>query len=117
MARREPGEPYYRVNVDEAKKLLEKGDAVVVDVRQPDEYTAGHVKGALFVPVDEVISRIDELPKNKKILFICAVGQRSGLACEMAAAMGVPIELLYNIEDGTPTWIGKRYPTSYGMDS
>ncbi|MBI2936491.1 MAG: rhodanese-like domain-containing protein [Chloroflexi bacterium] len=116
MARKEPGEPYYRVTVDEAKRMLEKGDAVAVDVRAPDEYKAGHIKGALWVPVDEVMARIDELPKNKKLLFICAVGQRSGLACEMAAAMGLDSELLYNIEDGTPTWLEKKYPASYGMD-
>ncbi|MBI4298136.1 MAG: rhodanese-like domain-containing protein [Chloroflexi bacterium] len=115
MARQEPGEPYTRISVEEAKKMLEEGDAVVVDVRQPNEYTAGHVKGALFIPVDSVLGRFDELPKDKKLLFICAVGVRSGLACEMAAAMGISSEQLFNIEDGTPTWIEKKLPTSFGM--
>ena len=62
------------------------------------------------------MARIDELPMEKKLLFICAAGTRSSLACEMAAAMGVESERLFNIEDGTPTWIEKQYPTSYGTD-
>ena len=89
---------------------------VFVDVRRPDEYAEGHVKDALYIPVDDVLARIDELPKDKKLLFICAAGVRSGLGCEMAAAMGLDSENLYNIEDGTPTWIDKGYPTSYGDD-
>ena len=67
--------------------------------------------------MDEVLARIDELPKDRKLLFICAAGVRSGLACEMAAAMGLEADVLFNIEDGTPAWIEKSHPTSYGMDS
>jgi rhodanese-related sulfurtransferase len=117
MARREPGEPYNRLDSDEAVAHLDDEDFVFVDVRQPDEYAAGHIKGALFINVDELLARIDELPQDKNLMFICALGVRSGLACEMAAAMGYDTEKLYNIEDGTPTWIEKGHPTSYGSDS
>ena len=117
MPRKETGEPYYRIGVDEAKELRDQGGNVVVDVRTQDEYTAGHVTEAVHIPVDDLLARIDELPKDKTLLFICAMGSRSGLACEMAAAMGFESEKLYNIEDGTPTWIEKGYPTSYGTDS
>ena len=115
MARKNPGEPFYRINAEEAKEMVD-GDpnVAVVDVRNPDEYAAGHVKDAIFMPVDTVLARIDELPKDKKLLFICAMGQRSALACEMAAAMGLDPENLYNIEDGTPGWVNRDYPTSYG---
>ncbi len=116
MPRQEPGEPYYRVDSDEAAAMHGNDDAVFVDVRRPDEYVEGHIKGALFITVDDVLARIDELPRDKKLLFICAVGVRSGLACEMAAAMGYDSELLYNIDDGTPAWIEKGHPTSYGSD-
>ncbi len=115
MARKQPGEPYYRVSVKEAKEILDKDkNAVVVDVRRPDEWRAGHVTGALHIPVDEVPGRVEELPKDKKRLFICAAGARSALAAEYAAAMGLDGELLYNIEEGTPTWIAHKYPTSFG---
>ena len=116
MPRQEPGEPYYRIDTSEAKEILEKeGDGVaVIDVRRPDEWITGHVQGAIHIPVDDLLDRIDELPQGKKLLFICAAGVRSGLACEMAASLGLSSEILYNIEDGTPPWIEKNYPTDYG---
>ncbi len=116
MPRQDPGEPYYRLTIEEAAAMHGGAAAVFIDVRRPDEYAEGHIKDALFIPVDDVLSRIDELPQDKKLLFICAVGVRSGLACEMAAAMGVDTERLFNIEAGTPTWIEAGKPTSYGAD-
>ena len=116
MPRREPGEPYYRITVDEAAELHGSEDVAFIDVRRPDEYAEGHIKDALFIPVDDVLARVDELPDGKKLLFICAQGVRSGLACEMAAAMGIDGERLYNIENGTGAWIEKGNPTSYGAD-
>jgi len=114
MARQEPGEPYWRINVDEAKSMLEDGESIVIDVRQPDEWLSGRVQGAIHIPVDDILMRIDELPDDKNLLFICAAGARSGLACEMAAAMDLPTDRLYNIEDGTPVWIEKNYPIELG---
>ena len=117
MPRQEAGEPYYRVTLDEVMELYDADDTVVVDVRRPDEYGAGHVKGAMHIPVDDVLARIEELPKEKRLLFICAAGVRSGLACEMASAMGLNTENLFNIEDGTGPWIDRGFPTSYGDDA
>ena len=116
MARQDPGEPYFRVDSEEAAQILEKekGDAVMVDVRRDDEWVSGHVTGAIHIPIDDLLGRMDELPQGKKLLFICAAGVRSGLACEMAASMEYSPESLYNVEDGTPVWIEKNLPTSYG---
>jgi rhodanese-related sulfurtransferase len=118
MPRQDPGEPYYRVDSNEARTMLEAepDDTVVVDVRRDDEWVSGHVSGALHIPIDDLTDRIGEVPRNKKVLFICAAGVRSGLACEVAAAMGFEPEILYNIEDGTPYWIAGNHPTSYGDD-
>ena len=116
MARQVPGEPYTRVTAKEALEMLGKGGATAVDVRREDEYKAGHIKGAMWIPVDDIIPRFDELPGKGKILFICAVGARSGLACEYAAAMGADTARLFNIEEGTPSWIQQGLPTSYGTD-
>ena len=118
MARQDPGEPYYRVDSNEAKSMLdsEPDNTIVVDVRRDDEWVTGHVSGAIHVPIDDLPGRMDEVPQNKKVLFICAAGVRSGLACEIAASMGYDSENLYNIEDGTPTWIAFNLPTSHGND-
>ena len=116
MPRQQPGEPYTRISVDEAAEMHGNEEVAFIDVRRPDEYAESHVKNALFIPVDDVLARIDELPKDKKLLFICAQGVRSGLACEMAAAMGIDANRLFNIEDGTAAWVEKGHPTGYGSD-
>ena len=67
--------------------------------------------------VDDLTDRISEIPTDKKLLFICAAGVRSGLACEMVGAMGYQSENLINIEDGTPSWIAAGNPTSYGDEA
>jgi len=113
MPRQDQGEPYSRISLEEAKDMMENRNALVIDVRQKDEWDSGHVSGAIHVPVDDIISRVDELPNDRDLLFICAMGVRSGLACEMATAMGVDAERVYNIEDGTPAWIANNYPTEY----
>ena len=117
MPRQVSGEPYYRLTRDEAGEMYGDDDVVIVDVRRMDEYLEGHVKDAIFITVDDILARIDELPEDKKLLFICAAGVRSGLACEMAAAMGLDSERLFNIEDGTGPWIEKGLPSSTGMEA
>jgi rhodanese-related sulfurtransferase len=118
MPRQEPGEPYFRVDSDEASAMLdnEPGNTVVVDVRRDDEWVTGHISGAVHIPIDDLPDRMDEVPRDKKVLFICAMGVRSGLACELAAATGYDSEMLYNVDDGTPAWIAAGNPTSYGED-
>ena len=109
MPTKNPQEPFYRINVQEAKELIGDG-AHVIDVREPNEYSAGHVPGATLIPVNSVFARREELPKDGKIVFVCAVGSRSALACEMAAAAGYPAESLYNLEGGTDRWIKSGEP-------
>ena len=73
MARNVPGEPYTRISAEEGHEMVKAGSATVIDVRRQDEYEGGHVNGALWVPVDDVIPRYDELPKEGKrnVLAIC----------------------------------------------
>ena len=109
MPTKNPQEPFHRINVEEAKEMMQDG-AQVIDVREPHEYTGGHLPGAALIPVNNVFARREELPKDAKIVFVCAVGQRSALACEMAAAAGLPADLLYNLEGGTDGWIKAGEP-------
>jgi len=102
-------EPFHRITVQEAADMLRDG-AHIIDVREPHEYVAGHVPGAPLIPVNSVFARREELPKDGKLIFTCAVGQRSALACEMAAASGIPAGRLYNLEGGTEAWIKAGQP-------
>ena len=104
MPSKDEREPFYRVDVAEASEMVKDDGAVVIDVREPFEYQAGHIPTATLIPVNSVFARREELPKDKKILFVCAVGQRSALAAEMAAAAGIPADQLYTLDGGTDAW-------------
>ena len=99
MPRQDPGEPYFRVDSAEGQALIaaDPDGSVVIDVRRDDEWVTGHVAGAVHIPVDDLTDNMDKIPTDKKIFFICAAGVRSGLACEMASAMGYESDNLYNI--------------------
>jgi rhodanese-related sulfurtransferase len=107
MAKKDPREPFTRIEVNEADDMMKDG-AAVIDVREPHEYNSGHVPGATLIPVNTVYARREELPKDKDLIFVCAVGQRSALACEMAAAAG--LTRLFNLEGGTDAWIKSGMP-------
>ncbi len=112
--RQEANEPYRRISVEEALEMQQDG-ALIVDVRRPDEWVSGHAAGAIHIPVDDILTEAEsKLPKDKDLLFICAAGVRSGLAAEMASALGFSNAHLYNIEQGTPVWIENNLPTEHG---
>ncbi len=114
MVKNNPGEPYSRVSSEEAFEMQQQTDSIIIDVRNQDEYEMGHVKDSIWIPVDEIVQRFNELPESGNLLFICAVGARSGLAAEYASSLGIDSKRLFNIEDGTPTWIEKGLPSSTG---
>lgn len=61
-----------RISIPEAEAAMKRGEAVFLDVRQPDAYSAGHIKGAIAMPEGEVAARAVKLPKDKKIITYCA---------------------------------------------
>jgi rhodanese-related sulfurtransferase len=103
MPTKNPQEPFSRLTVQEAKEMLDKGGVQLIDVREPHEYSAGHLPGAKLIPLNTLPSRAGELDDSQPILFVCGVGQRSALAAEYAAAMGK--SNLYNIDGGTEGWV------------
>lgn len=111
MAQKNPKEPFTRITVAEAVEMMAEGGVQVVDVREPHEYNAGHLPGAVLIPINPVtgfMQRKGELSTDKPIIFVCGVGQRSALACEVAAALGLSI--LYNLEGGTEGWVKAGRP-------
>ncbi|KKK86605.1 hypothetical protein LCGC14_2761570 [marine sediment metagenome] len=108
MPDKDPREPFSRIGVDQGKEMMGRDDVAVIDVREPHEYDAGHVPDAKLIPVASVFARKDELPRDRDVIFVCGVGQRSALACEMAAAAG--LTRLFNLEGGTEAWIKAGLP-------
>jgi rhodanese-related sulfurtransferase len=108
MAYKDPDEPFTRLSVAEVRQMMENGHVQLIDVSDAEEYELRHVPGAVHIPVGKVFARREELSHESHIVFICPIGQRSVLACEMAAAAG--FTRLYNMEGGTQAWIKEGYP-------
>ena len=107
MATKSELEPFTRITASEAKEMIEKGDVQVVDTRERYEYDEGHVPGANNIPHMATLPRNAELARDKPIIFVCATGQRSAVAAEFAATLG--LDDLYNVEGGTVAWIKAGY--------
>jgi rhodanese-related sulfurtransferase len=104
--------PYATIGTDEAKQMVESG-ARVIDVRQPDEWNRGHIAQAELVPLDGIYAfgkALQELnlPPDEDVIFVCASGQRSAAASEIALVAG--LHKVYNLANGMNGWINRRYP-------
>jgi len=88
----------------------EKGEFLLLDVRQPEEYEAGHIPGAMLIPLGELEARREELERGKKIIAYCRSGHR-GMAAAIALC-GLGFKDIHNLEGGILNW---RYETIIGM--
>jgi hydroxyacylglutathione hydrolase len=83
-------------------------DAVVLDVREPEEYAQGHVPGAINLPQAELASRLEELPHDRTLLTMCRSGSRSLRAAQFLEQAG--FDRVASVKGGTEAWraVGKR---------
>jgi rhodanese-related sulfurtransferase len=69
-------------------EALPNTEALLVDVRQPEEFAAGHIEGAINLPLPQLRSRLGELPRDREVWLNCGVGQRSYYALRMLLQHG-----------------------------
>jgi rhodanese-related sulfurtransferase len=101
-------EPYREINVVETRGMIERDELTLIDVREPHEYVGGHLPGARLVPLRDLLGNPREYLKTDNIVFVCASGERSSVACEMAASLG--FKHVYNVGGGTYAWIARGFP-------
>jgi rhodanese-related sulfurtransferase len=89
------------VDIDQLAAASAEG-AVVIDVRQPEEYVVGHVAGARLIPLGDVVSRLDEIPADEPVYVICQVGSRSLKAVQFLRASGYDAT---SVAGGTKAWV------------
>jgi rhodanese-related sulfurtransferase len=91
---------------------LYNDDALVLDVRQDSEFSAGHIPKARHIPLGQLAGRLQELEKfkGKPILVTCRSGHRSARACGMLKKAG--FENVYNQEGGILAWERANLPTT-----
>jgi rhodanese-related sulfurtransferase len=69
--------PVININAQQLNDRIKTESIELIDVREPDEYSEGHIESAKLIPMDQVASRIDEIDWNKKVVFYCRSGARS----------------------------------------
>ncbi len=91
-------------DIDPQELMEKKSQVVVVDVRRPDEFTGelGHVPGALLMVLDTLPERLEELPKDKTVVFVCLAGGRSARATAFALEAGYTN--VFNMKGGMTLW-------------
>jgi hydroxyacylglutathione hydrolase len=96
------------MGVREVAQKLADDEILVLDVRQPAEWAAGHIEGAVFITGAELGERADELPDDKPIAVVCGSGYRSSIMASLLANRGR--KHVSNIAGGMSAWRTAGFP-------
>ena len=101
------------ISATQAREMIENDPQLyLLDVRTFQEYSEIRLEGATLIPIDQLLRRIAELPKDRPMLVYCAVGSRSTQVVNYLAKIGYgPI---YNLNGGIWAWQLRKYPVLKG---
>lgn len=105
-----PADGARRVTINELKEMLAKNEAVVIDVRNQASYDIGHIKGAQLIPLNEVVNRMDQLPRNKLIVTYCSCPAEHTAAIAVNNLKGKGFENAAALIGGFPAWQSAGLP-------
>ena len=108
MAQQQMAEPFERVDAAKGKELYDSQETVWIDVREPNEWNQVRIPGAKLVPLNTLLLSPRQYLNGDNVVFYCAQGVRSAVACEVAAAVGM--KKIYNLEGGIIDWATKGFP-------
>ncbi|EOT38867.1 rhodanese-like domain-containing protein [Enterococcus dispar] len=91
------------ISNNDFNELLQKENLVVIDVREADEFAAGHIPNAKNLPLSQLENRFFELAKDTHYYVICHSGRRSEIACQFLTAQGYQVT---NVLGGMMDWKG-----------
>ncbi len=86
---------------------LQRAGALLIDVREPDEWRGGHAPGAKLIPLGQLAAKFPALPRDREILFICRSGNRSARATDAAREAGLRAS---NVSGGMIAWAQAKLP-------
>lgn len=104
------------VGRDELLKRVKRGDALVLDVRPPSEFSAGHIPGAVNIPLDELSRRLAGLSKRLEIVAYCR-GPYCLLAFDAVAQLRKSGYRARRLQDGFPEWKAEQRPVATGANT
>jgi rhodanese-related sulfurtransferase len=90
----------------------QKDGAFMLDVREPDEWNAGHMPGATLIPLGELSTRLSEVPKDKEIVVVCRSGNRSASGRDILLKAGYP--QVTSMGGGMNQWTAAGLPVVTG---
>ena len=90
------------VDVDTVEAVRQNPGVYLLDVREPDEYAAGHIPGITLIPMGEVAARLSELPRDKEIIVTCRTGNRSSQVADLLREQG--FTNVHNMTGGIVAW-------------
>jgi rhodanese-related sulfurtransferase len=100
------------ITAQQASDWIASGEAVLIDVREPDEFRGEHIAAALSLPLAEVgnMAKVMSVPEGKKIVFQCLKGGRGQQACERLGAAQRSDHEVFNLEGGITAWKAEGLP-------
>ena len=98
----------HAVTPQQAAELISRGNLDLIDVREPQEWSNGHLAGSRLIPLGRLRANPRELLPRDGIIFVCAAGVRSQTAAQVAEAHG--LSNLYNLTGGTRGWVQAGLP-------
>ncbi len=94
-------------NLKEYIKNTSEKEFILIDVREPAEYEASHIPGALLIPLRQIETKILDLNPNKRLIFYCRSGKRSKVAANFVSDTGLSLNPVYNLSGGILAWEGR----------
>lgn len=88
-------------------EMLARGDAELVDVREPYEFEAGRIAGARHIELGRLAAEAETIDRGRPVVFSCRVGGRSAMATQAFAAAGYDA---YNLSGGIVSWVAAGLP-------
>lgn len=90
------------LSVQDVSQLLNDGTIYLIDVREQDEWNAGHVAGAQLLPMSEIGNRLSEIPTDKPVIVMCRSGNRSSSVAQLLRDSG--LSNIHNMTGGILAW-------------
>lgn len=88
-------------SLDTFKEMMESANPLLIDVREESEYAAGHIPGAINIPIRTLAQNLDKIPQDRPVVVYCASGHRAGLATSALRVLGYA-----NVKAFPPGWKG-----------
>lgn len=96
------------VDVATVRGLQGRPDVVLLDVREPYEYQAGHIPGVKLISMNDVPNQMDEIPRDKTVILTCRSGNRSEQVADFLRKQG--FTNVHNMQGGILAWQQAGYP-------